>query len=187
MKHICTAAALVLAAGPALSETLEDRMAAFVTAEVKAWFSAPQIVAAVQNANLAHAALSPAEIQALEARWSAEIGTTGGLVDGVTGNPASVYLRDLTMASDGKVTELIVMDARGLNVAISEPTSDYWQGDEDKHRLTFGAGPGGLHISEVELDDSTQSYQAQVSFTLADPATGLPIGAVTVGLNAASF
>ena len=40
---------------------------------------------------------------------------------------------------------------------------------------------------EVELDESTQTYQAQLSFTLVDPATGAAIGAVTVGVNAETF
>ena len=66
-------------------------------------------------------------------------------------------------------------------------TSDYWQGDEEKHQLTFGAGPNAIHVSEVELDESTQSYQAQVSFTIIDPATGAGIGAATIGLNAEFF
>ena len=79
------------------------------------------------------------------------------------------------------------MDAQGLNVAASDMTSDYWQGDEAKHSETYGAGPDGFHISEIEFDDSTQRYQAQVSFTLIDPATGSAIGAVTVGVDAESL
>lgn len=187
MKQICAVAALALSVGPVLADPLEDRMVAFATNEARAWFSVPMVVKAIQDSNIAHAALTAEEIGALDARWGAEIGRKGGLVDTVTANATSAYLRDLVAGSEGKVTELIVMDARGLNVAVSEPSSDYWQGDEDKHRLSFGAGPTGLHVSEVELDESTQTYQAQVSFTLADPATGLPIGAVTVGLNAESF
>lgn len=187
MRHSCNVAALLLAAFPAQAGDLEDRMATFVTDEVKAWFSDPTVVAMVQEANLGNAALTSGDIDALEARWQAEVGTNGELVAAITDNAASVYLRERIMASGGKVTELIVMDARGLNVAVSEPTSDYWQGDEAKYRQTYLVGPAGLHVSEVELDMSTQIYQAQVSFALTEPTTGQPIGAVTVGLNAESF
>ena len=38
--------------------------------------------------------------------------------------------------------------------------------------------------SDVELDESTQAYQAQFSVSIADPATGEPIGAMTVGVFA---
>ena len=74
------------------------------------------------------------------------------------------------------------MDQVGLNVAVSEPTSDYWQGDEAKWSQTYLAGAGAMHVSDVELDESTQTYQAQVSLTVVD-ASGAPIGAITFGVN----
>ncbi len=79
------------------------------------------------------------------------------------------------------------MDALGLNVAASGVTSDYWQGDEDKYSKSYGAGPGAVFVDAIEFDESSQSYQGQVSFSLTDPVTGQMIGAVTVGLNAEAF
>ena len=76
------------------------------------------------------------------------------------------------------------MDARGLNVAASGVTSDYWQGDEAKFRETFGKGPRAMHISEVEFDESSQTFQSQLSVPIVDPVTQEPLGAITVGLNA---
>ena len=64
--------------------------------------------------------------------------------------------------SEGLFTEIFVMDAVGLNVAASDTTSDFWQGDEAKWQQTYSAGSGAVHISDVELDESTQSYQSQV-------------------------
>jgi hypothetical protein len=75
------------------------------------------------------------------------------------------------------------MDNKGLNVAQSDVTSDYWQGDEAKWKKSFLAGPDGLFIDEVEFDESTQTYQAQVSVSIADPDSGEAIGAITVGVN----
>ena len=77
------------------------------------------------------------------------------------------------------------MDAQGLNVAASGLTSDYWQGDEAKFTETYGKGAGAVHFGEVEFDESSQTYQAQISVTVTDPATGQPIGAITVGVDAA--
>jgi len=82
------------------------------------------------------------------------------------------------------ITEIILMDAVGLNVAVSHVTSDYWQGDEAKHQDTYGVGPDAVHFSEIELDESTQRYQGQISVTLVDPASGEAIGAVTIGVDA---
>jgi hypothetical protein len=77
-----------------------------------------------------------------------------------------------------------MMDARGLNVAASSVTSDYWQGDEEKFTATYPLGPDAVHISEVEFDESTQTFQAQVSLPVTDPATGAVIGAITIGVAA---
>ncbi len=76
------------------------------------------------------------------------------------------------------------MDARGLNVAASDVTSDCRQGDEAKHAETFVLGPGSVHMSEIELDESTQRYQGQISFTMVDPSSGQAVGAITVGVDA---
>ena len=47
------------------------------------------------------------------------------------GNAASAYLKTVQDESMGKYAEIFAMDAKGLNVAQSTLTSDYWQGDED--------------------------------------------------------
>ena len=75
------------------------------------------------------------------------------------------------------------MDDKGLNVAQSSVTSDYWQGDEAKWQKTFQAGPNAYHIGDVEEDESTQMFQSQVSYAITDPASGKVIGAITVGVN----
>lgn len=187
MKHALFVTTLVLAANSASAGAVEDKMKTYVETDVRAWFADPSIVAAVQSANLAHAALSASDIAILDDQWKAEVGTDSALIKKVMDGAASAFLRDRIAAAGGKVTEIIVMDNVGLNVAISDVTSDYWQGDEDKFQKTFGMGAAGFHISEVELDESTQTYQSQLSFTLTDPATGAALGAVTVGVNAESF
>ena len=75
------------------------------------------------------------------------------------------------------------MDNRGLNVGQSDVTSDYWQGDEAKWKKTFLVGPGAMIIDDVELDESTQTFQSQLSMSITDQATGEVIGAITVGVD----
>jgi hypothetical protein len=76
------------------------------------------------------------------------------------------------------------MDRHGLNVAASAMTSDMWQGDEAKFTETYSIGAGAVHFSEVELDESTQRYQAQISRHHRRSVLGEPIGAMTVGVDA---
>lgn len=145
----------------------------------------PDLIAAIKAQNAAHAALTPDEITALDNSWRAEAEAEAHpMIDGVVSSSVSAFLRDQVATSDGVVTEVIVMDNLGLNVAVSEPTSDYWQGDEDKFTQTFGMGADAVHISELEQDESTGKFQGQASVTIVDPETGKPIGAVTFGIVA---
>ncbi|MDP3339985.1 hypothetical protein [Frigidibacter sp.] len=190
-RRLAAAAAFALAAAlpattsPANAAELEGRLKAYAETEVAAWVQDPVLIGAILAANTAHAALTPEGITALDLAWRAEVGAgQTPTITPVVENAASDFLRAQMQAAGGAITEVFVMDAQGLNVAASGITSDYWQGDEEKFSETYPAGPGALHLGAIELDESTQIYQAQVSMTVTDPATGQAIGAITVALNA---
>jgi hypothetical protein len=73
------------------------------------------------------------------------------------------------------------MDNQGANVAMSDKTSDYWQGDEDKFIKSYNAGKGGVHISEIKWDESSQANIVQVSVAVKE--NDKVIGALTIGLD----
>lgn len=182
------AAALPAADLPAFGAEIQDRFTDYAKTEVAAWGNDPVLIDAVRASNAAHALLSPAGITALDTAWRAEVGATDmPTIAPVLNNTASDFLRKQMKNASGYITEVFVMDNRGLNVACSYTTSDYWQGDEDKFTATYPKGSGAIHVGEIELDESTQTYQAQVSMTLTDPATEQPIGAITIALNAEYF
>lgn len=165
-----------------------DALNTYLEANVLPWADAPVIVEAVSAQNAVTSGYDQSQIDALDRTWREEVGTgASALVDGVLMGPAADFLREHVSALGGTMTEVIVMDSQGLNVAASNATSDYWQGDEDKYQKTYGVGVGAVHFSEIEFDESTQIYQVQISFTLTDPATGAAIGAMTVGLDAESL
>lgn len=144
----------------------------------------PVIVDAIKAQNEAHSSLTEAEILELDGAWREQVGgASAPLVDRVLGNEAAARLAEARDASEGLLTEVFVMDDKGLNVAASDATSDYWQGDEAKWIETYKVGAQAIHIGDVELDESTQSYQAQVSMTIVDPETDTPIGAATFGVD----
>jgi len=179
-------AALTICAAPiAHANDFAPAMLAYYEEAVAPWASDPVLVAAILAQNSETSGLSQADIDAMDTAWRSEVGTSEApTITPVLEHPASDFLRAHVAASGGAITEIFAMDARGLNVAASDVTSDYWQGDEAKHSETYGAGPGALHLSDVEFDESTQSYQGQISFAVTDPATGAVIGAVTVGVDA---
>lgn len=142
------------------------------------------IVAAVAAQNAVTAGYDQAKIDALDQQWRAEVSAAAKpLIHATLGTEASKWLLEVQEQAGGLFTEIFVMDAKGLNVAQSTVTSDYWQGDEDKFTASYGAGAAAVHLGEIEQDESTQAFQSQVSITVVDAATGEPIGAVTAGID----
>jgi hypothetical protein len=185
MRTTFLAALTACLAAPAAANEFRPALEAFLEADIRGWSHADEIVEAVRAQNAARAGMAEAEILALDAAWQAEIGAAETpTIDPVLDNAAADFLRGRVGASGGRITEVFVVDALGLNVAASAVTSDFWQGDEAKFTETFPNGAAGIHFSEVELDESTQRYQAQISLTIVDPDSGEPIGAMTVGVDA---
>lgn len=144
----------------------------------------PVLVAAITAQNQVSAGYDAAKIDELDKQWRAEVDAASKpMIDATLGNEASKYLAGVQAESAGLFTEIFATDAMGLNAAQSTVTSDYWQGDEDKFTLSFGAGADAVALGEVEQDESTQTFQSQISITITDPATGAPIGSITAGVD----
>lgn len=156
----------------------------FISSSVEGWLTDPIVIDAIKEQNAKTADLDQAAIDALDKDWRAQATASDKpMVDEVLGRALSKFLMEKKDASQGMITEMFVMDAKGLNVGQSDVTSDYWQGDEAKWQKTYSVGPGEVFVDEVEEDESTQALQSQASLTISDPATGEAIGAITVGIN----
>lgn len=187
-RTILLSAPLVVAASLAQAVDAPPAMRAFVEADIMSWAQSAQVIDAINSQNAETAGSSEAQIIEWDTTWRAQVGQSDQpLISDVMGRDLSTFLGEQVEASGGRITEIFVMDAVGLNVAASDVTSDYWQGDEAKFTETYGAGSGAVFVDAIEFDESTQSYQGQISVTLSDPATGEAIGAMTIGLNAEAF
>ena len=123
--------------------------------------------------------VSLAKIKEQDEKWKA----TAGVVDymkAIMTSECGKYLSKI-QKSEKYYAEIFVMDNQGANVAMTDKTSDYWQGDEAKFTESFKGGKGGVHISDVEFDDSSQAYLVQVSVPVKD--NGKVIGAITFGID----
>ncbi|MEM9248697.1 MAG: type IV pili methyl-accepting chemotaxis transducer N-terminal domain-containing protein [Pseudomonadota bacterium] len=188
VKDMNNVVTLYMLAAPESEQVYKLPLQAYARDELSKWLTDPQLIEAVKAQNLRHASLSQADVDQLDLDWRAQAKNGGGpLIDKLLSGPASEALLGRQNATAGFVTEVFAMDNKGLNVAQSVETSDYWQGDEAKWKQTFGDGSGATHISEVEYDDSTGAYQTQVSLPLRDPTTGELIGAITFGINVQSL
>ena len=179
------ALAATLFASQAQAVNVEHILQNFLDESVKSWASAPEIISAIQAQNLTTAGFNEAHILTLDSAWQSEVGGDATpMIDQVLNNAAADFLRSKISQMDNVVTEVFIMDSMGLNVAASGVTSDYWQGDEAKFTQTFPNGPDAVHFSDVDFDESSQTYQAQISMTIVDPSNGTAIGAMTVGVLA---
>lgn len=177
--------ALVLTAVQSSANEFEPAMQSYLEGEIKSWAQSDVLLSAIKAQNGTTAGYGEAQILEMDQAWRAEVGSSDTpTISPVLENAAAEFLRSQVEASGGVVTEVFIMDSVGLNVAASAVTSDMWQGDEAKFQKTHGAGADAVHFGEVEFDESTQTYQGQISMTITDPATGEPIGAMTVGVNA---
>ena len=168
----------VTASADELTATLTD----MAKTEVMQWLDNPVVREQIKAQNSMNQGMSEADIVGLDKQWRAETSATDQpLIKKVLGTTLSSYLSEVKEKSAGKYTEIFVMDAVGLNVGQSDVTSDYWQGDEAKWQKTFQAGPDSIHISEVEMDESSQQLQVQLSLPVVE--NGSVIGAVTIGVN----
>ncbi len=188
MRFPMIIAAGALAALPAFANDYAPKMQDFLDGEVRKWAGSRVLIDAVRAQNEVSAAYSQDQIEELDQAWRRELGLSQRpTIEPVISNAASEFLRRVVADAGGVLTEVFVMDARGLNVAASGPTSDYWQGDEAKFSETYPNGPAAVHLSEIEFDESSQTYQGQISFSVVDPVSNEVIGAMTVGVNAESL
>jgi hypothetical protein len=156
----------------------------FAKTTVAEWIKDPMIVKAIMAQNAKNANLSEADIIVLDKKWRAETkASSKPMIDSLLGNAVSKALKGRKGATSGMVTEIFIMDNKGMNVGQSDVTSDYWQGDEAKWKKTYKMGPDAIFVDEVEKDESTQTLQSQMSMSIKDPASGKVIGAITVGVN----
>ncbi len=177
--------ALALAASTAQANEYAPAMMGYLETNIMSWAQSDVIVSSILEQNTRTGGLGEAEIIGMDNAWRAEVGAgSTPTISPVITNAAAEFLRGQVEASGGAITEVFIMDRVGLNVAASDVTSDMWQGDEAKFSETYGHGPGAVHVGDIEFDESTQTYQGQVSLTIVHPDTGELIGAMTVGLNA---
>lgn len=158
------------------AEKAPDAVNGIVT-DLQAWGTDATLIAAVKEQNAKGATLD--SIQARDAEWR----KVDGLDADMTAMMESTAANKLAEFEKTQpyFFEVFLMDNQGANVAMTNKTSDYWQGDEAKWQESFKDGAGAVHIGDVEFDESAQDYLVQVSVPVMEG--GAAIGAITIGVN----
>jgi hypothetical protein len=169
---------LLLFLGPKLDPGLKAEVEARVPL-VRSWAADPVLVEAVRDANAKPYTLE--EIAKLDARWQATEGVDD-FMRAMMETPAARRMRDLRGART-EMKEAFLTDRLGANVACTNKTSDFYQGDEDKFQVSFAEGKGDVFIGALSRDESTQSYSVQIGAPVMDGSEAIGVLVVTVSVE----
>ena len=96
-----------------------------------------------------------------------------------TNDSLNNYLKQIVKS--GQVAEIFFTERNGLNVAFSNPTSDFVQRDEGWWQ---NSQKEGWDIGEPEFDDSANAIVIAFSRAVKDPQTGDFLGVIKAGVSA---
>jgi len=132
-----------------------------------------------------------AEVLNIDSKWQALAPKTmPPLAAHILALPASKTLEVWQSSYQGLVTEVMLVNSMGSIAAMSQLTSDYWQGDELKFLEVAGpelaADPQDrkpLFISPIRYDQSTARFQITVSAPIVLGSENTPNGVIVIGLD----
>ena len=132
-----------------------------------------------------------AEILTVDSKWRALAPEAIlPLASHILALPASKTLEAWQRSYQGLVTEVMVINNMGAIAAMSQLTSDFWQGDEPKFLEVAGSELAAtshirktLFISPIRYDQSTARFQVTVSVPIFSGDGETPNGMMALGLD----
>jgi hypothetical protein len=177
ISMVLTGCLLLSVASLGFAEEAPQKIKDLAQNKLAAYGKDPVIVGAVKAENAKGKTLD--QVMAKDKEWLA----TAGIADymqAIMSSKCGNHLRSI-QDSAPYFAEIFVMDNLGANVAMTDKTSDYWQGDEAKFKKSFNNGAGAIFVDDVKFDDSAQAYLVQVSVPVCDGTQA--IGAITFGID----
>ena len=155
-----------------------------LASKIEHWKHLPTLEALLIDRNLKSRRFIQQEITECDKKWAQKFmqnnfSYSNELID----QELSAQLREIEKQSQDVLTEIIVTDARGLNIAISDMTSDYWRGDEEKFTAAFSKPANTMHFGEINYDESTKRFQLQISVPLYSAEKLEPLGVMVLGVD----
>lgn len=156
--------------------------------KIEQWKRLPLLSATLMKHNLQNEAMDTQAILERDGSWiSAFLRNDQSYAEEFIDRDLSTELRELKKQTQGIITEIIVIDERGINVAVSDMTSDYWQGDEEKFINVVGKPVNFMHFGAIIYDESTKRFQLHLSVPLYSEEPGGVIakflGIMVVGVD----
>jgi len=131
----------------------------------------PSIIEGIATADQSYAGREPSAIQneiiQIDSAWANGDASASALVTQISGNALSAQLRRFQTAFPEEA-EVFITDRYGAVVAMTARTGDYLQADEDWWKNAYHDGQGALFVSEVDYDDSSESWAIDVGVPIYD-------------------
>jgi methyl-accepting chemotaxis protein PixJ len=142
--------------------------------DVVTWVSAPVIVEAAKIAAARHKkeGLTSLAIATIEARFKTS--------KSLNVSPRANNYLIQQIARSEHFGEAFFTDENGFNVALTNPTSDFVQRDENWWK---SAWENGISVGEVEFDDSAGIWSVDISVRIDDPRSGRSLGVMKAVLG----
>ncbi|HTF95581.1 MAG TPA: transporter substrate-binding domain-containing protein [Cellvibrio sp.] len=168
----------------AVSEYEKLQIRELLQRKIERWKRLPKLEALLQQKNEKSKRLSKSDIADSDKKWIKAFRESDFAYPlELTDQELSAQLREIKKQSMDLITEVIVTDGRGLNVAISDMTSDYWQGDEEKFTEAYGKPANTLFFGDITYDESTKRFQLQLSVPLFSEEKFEPLGVMVFGVD----
>ncbi|TGN40413.1 transporter substrate-binding domain-containing protein [Marinobacter confluentis] len=127
---------------------------------------------------------SLSEILNLDAQWQALAPSHySDMARRVADQDASVAMAQWQKRHETLVTEVMLTNSVGTLVAMSQLTSDFWQGDEPKFERHIRGDTRDIYVSPIRYDASTSRFQVTVSMPIIRKGQWLPAGVLVIGLD----
>lgn len=127
---------------------------------------------------------SLSKILNLDAKWRAMAPLQHSeMARRVADQPASIAMGEWQNSHRTLVTEVMLTNRLGTLVAMSQLTSDFWQGDEPKFERHVHPDRRDLYVSPIRYDASTSRFQVTVSMAITTEDQWLPEGVLVIGLD----
>jgi methyl-accepting chemotaxis protein len=139
----------------------------------------PDLIKAVEEANQVYSGRKQAEIDAqiakLDKAWKDKDPSIDPLIQKIQDSPSSAYFKQFIKTLPEQV-EVFITDIQGLNIGMTDRTSDYLQADEGWWKAAYNNGSGSVFVSEVGYDESTGIYAIDIGVPLLSPADHKVVG-----------
>jgi hypothetical protein len=164
-----------VASSNCLAETAIQKVTKYGETVLTQLAADPGIVKAVVVENAKGKSLD--DIKKLDKKWQA----SEGIPSYIKERMESPMGRHLAGIRDTQYffKEIFLMDNQGSIIALSDKTSDYWQGDEAKFQRPFKRN--AVFVDDVSFDKSAKAFLAHVNVPVKDK--GVVVGVIAFGID----